>query len=67
VFLYTRTLEEVRLIVVASFRPSEVRLAMPMELVAVGKCLIWNYEAVDKVETEMVLRPYEAIALLTDA
>jgi len=65
VYVYTRTLDEVRLIVVANFRPSEIRLTMPKELIASGDCLIWNYEPIVSIGGELVFRPYEAIALLT--
>jgi oligo-1,6-glucosidase len=65
VFIYTRTADGQRLTVVASFAPREISLDFPDELNASGQCLISNYEAVDKIGKSLVLKPYEAFALLS--
>ncbi|MCF6370284.1 glycoside hydrolase family 13 protein [Rhizobium halophilum] len=65
VFIYTRTLQQDRLVVVANFRPEEVTLTIPEELRQRGTCLISNYNRVGAIEENITLRPYEAFALLT--
>ena len=60
-FVYTRTLEEEKLLVVCSFSDKETVFEIPDEFV--GKaCLISNRENVyDK--KQVVLKPYEAFVL----
>jgi len=67
VFVYTRRLKEARLVVIASFSSKQLSLELPHELRASGRCLITNYEKVDTLSTSLVLRPYEAFAILENA
>ncbi|WP_051679992.1 glycoside hydrolase family 13 protein [Pseudorhizobium marinum] len=66
VFVYSRTLEGDRLVVLANFRPHEVTVTMPDELHVQGRCLIGNYTDMDRIGETVTLRPYEAFALLCD-
>lgn len=66
VFVYSRTLEGDRLVVLANFRPHEVTVTMPDELQVQGRCLIGNYTDMDRIGETVTLRPYEAFALLCD-
>jgi Glycosidases len=63
VFVYTRTLDGERLLVVANFKPNEIRLDLPHELACEGECLITNYEVVPSLRETVVLKPYEAFAI----
>ncbi|MGK6314707.1 glycoside hydrolase family 13 protein [Neorhizobium sp. DT-125] len=66
VFVYTRTLDKDRLVVIANFTPREVPLTVPCELAVSGKCLISNYEPIDALPGENIdLKPYEAFAILS--
>ena len=65
VFVYTRTLDRERLVVVANFSSRDVALHLPGELHYVGECLISNYEPVTSLGESVSMRPYEAFALLT--
>jgi len=68
VFVYTRTLDQDRLVVIANFTPREVPLTVPSELAISGECLISNYEPVDALAVEKIdLKPYEAFAILSQA
>lgn len=67
VFVYTRSLEEARLVVIASFSSKQLSLELPHELRTSGRCLITNYEEVDRLSTSLVLQPYEAFAILENA
>jgi oligo-1,6-glucosidase len=66
VFIYSRTHEGDRLVVLANFRPHEVTVTMPDELQGQGRCLIGNYADRDVIGETVTLRPYEAFALLRD-
>lgn len=55
-FIYTRTLEETILLVVANFHEKRVSLILPEKLQLRKECLICNY----KDQEEGYLRPYEA-------
>jgi oligo-1,6-glucosidase len=66
VFVYSRTLEGDRLVVLANFRPHEVTVTIPDELQGRGRCLIGNYADRDVIGETVTLRPYEAFALLRD-
>lgn len=67
VFVYTRSLKEARLVVIASFSSKQLSLELPHELRTSGRCLITNYDEVDTLSTSLVLRPYEAFAILENA
>ncbi|WP_105435154.1 alpha-glucosidase [Neorhizobium tomejilense] len=64
VFVYSRTLDGERLVVVANFRAREVPVELPGELRMPGECLISNYEPVDRLGENLMLKPYEAFAVL---
>lgn len=64
VLVYTRTLDDVRLIVIANFTSRDVTITVPNELQLCGRCLVSNYPFVDDISEELKLRPYEAFALL---
>lgn len=64
VFVYSRTLDGERLVVVANFRAREVPVELPSELRMPGECLISNYEPVDRLGESLTLKPYEAFAVL---
>jgi oligo-1,6-glucosidase len=63
-FVYTRTIDRQRLIVIASFTARESSLELPDELIASGECLISNYDPVSAIHGNLALRPYEAFAIL---
>jgi oligo-1,6-glucosidase len=65
VYVYTRTLNGQRLLVVANFSAEPTELAVPVELQGRGQSLICNYDDVDEIGETMDLRPYEAFALLS--
>lgn len=67
VFVYTRTLDRERLVVIASFSSKDMSLDLPNELQVSGHCLVSNYESIDRLDTPIKLRPYEAFAILTTA
>lgn len=68
VFVYSRTLDKDRLVVVANFTQRQVPLTVPSELAISGQCLISNYEPVDALPGGSVeLKPYEAFAILCEA
>ena len=60
-FVYTRTMEEKKLLTVCNFTDQELAFTIPEEFV--GKaCLIANMEN-DYDKKEILLRPYEAFVL----
>ncbi|MEN3149959.1 alpha-glucosidase [Neorhizobium sp. IRAMC:178] len=67
VFVYSRTLDEERLVVVANFAARDVTITLPGELRMSGECLISNYELVDALDEYLTLKPYEAFAVLAPA
>ncbi|MCJ8518649.1 oligo-1,6-glucosidase [Pseudorhizobium tarimense] len=66
VFVYSRTLEQERIVVVANFRAEVVTVTMPNELQSSGRCLISNYDMVQAIGEEVTLQPYEAFAMHSD-
>ncbi|MBP2561289.1 oligo-1,6-glucosidase [Neorhizobium galegae] len=64
VFVYSRTLDKERLVVVANFAARDVTIELPGELRMSGECLISNYELVDALGEYLTLKPYEAFAVL---
>jgi oligo-1,6-glucosidase len=66
VFVYSRTWQQDRVIVIANFQPEEITVAMPDELQLSGHCLISSYSEVHAIGESVSLRPYEAFALLCD-
>ncbi len=64
VFVYTRTLDRHRLLVIASFSSNGLSLDLPDELQLSGRCLISNYQLIDRLGGSIELRPYEAFAIL---
>lgn len=64
VFVYTRTLDRHRLVVIASFSSKEMLLNLPDELQVSGHCLISNYRQIDRLDTSVNLQPYEAFAII---
>lgn len=63
-FVYTRSLGDEILIVIASFSTTSFELELPTELQGQGKPLIFNYDAVDRLGSTVTLQPYESFALL---
>lgn len=64
VFLYTRTLDDQRLAVIANFSAQMISVTIPDELHLSGECLISNYEPVQALGEIAELKPYEAFAIL---
>jgi oligo-1,6-glucosidase len=64
VFVYTRTLDDQRIVVVASFAPDRVSLGLPDELRVRGEYLIGNYDERSLLGDNIDLQPYEAFAVL---
>ena len=64
VFVYSRTLGDERIVVMANFTAERVSLGLPNELRAQGKCLISNYDSPPELAESVDLRPYEAFAVL---
>lgn len=64
VFVYTRSLGDARLVVIASFSSKQLSLELPDELQISGRCLISNYEEVETLPNAVNLHPYEAFAIL---
>ena len=60
-YVYTRTMDTEKLLVVCSFVDHEVKYDLPEEFRGV-QCLISNMEN-DYTQTEMILKPYEAFVL----
>ena len=60
-YVYTRTLDEEKLLVICSFTEKERTFSVPEEF-AGASCIISNYE-VGKTEGEITLKPYEALVL----
>jgi oligo-1,6-glucosidase len=65
-FVYTRTLDDQKLLVVANFSATEGTLELPEELQLAGECISYNYKPVDRMEVPMRLKPYEAFAILCE-
>ena len=65
VFVYSRTLDKERLVVVANFTARTVTAELPGELRTPGEGLISNYEPVSSLGEAVDLKPYEAFAVLT--
>jgi oligo-1,6-glucosidase len=65
-FVYTRTLDTQRIVVVANFGAAPATLELPDELLVTGQCLIFNYEPVETLSNGRHLRPYECFAILTE-
>jgi len=63
-FVYTRTLGNQRLLVVANFSPKEGTLELPEELHLAGQCISNNYRPVERLGATLQLKPYEAFAVL---
>lgn len=63
-FVYTRTFEGKKLLVVCSFTEKEVSFSLPEEFLS-ASCLIANYPEFSP-EKEQKLRPYEAFVLQAD-
>lgn len=63
-FVYTRTLEDQMLLVVANFSNKPGTLELPDELQLRGECISYNYAPVDHIGAHIQLQPYEAFALL---
>jgi len=66
IFAYTRTFEELRLLVVANFSARHILLDLPAELQIAGMCLIHNYAPREALEARIDMAPYEAFAILSD-
>jgi oligo-1,6-glucosidase len=64
VMVYSRILDEERLVVIANFSGRDVELTIPNELKTTGRCLISNYNPVEQLDGVVTLRPYEAFAIL---
>jgi oligo-1,6-glucosidase len=64
VYVYVRTLDRERIVVVASFSPQDITLDLPAELALSGIALVSNYAPVETVERHMTLKPFEAFAVL---
>lgn len=65
VFVYSRSLDHERLVVIANFTAREVSLTIPDELKTTGRCLITNYHPIDNLGPVVELKPYEAFAILS--
>lgn len=65
VFVYSRSLDHERLVVIANFTAREVSLTIPDELKTTGRCLITNYHPIDYLGPVVELKPYEAFAILS--
>ncbi len=64
VMVYSRELGRERLVVVANFSGRTVPLTIPGELNITGRCLITNYDPVERLDDALELCPYEAFAIL---
>lgn len=64
IYVYTRTLDAERLVVVANFSAKPVSVDLPDELLGAGRSVIANYAPVDHLAPTLDLRPYEAFAVL---
>ena len=65
VFVYTRSLDDQRIIVVASFAAERITVNVPGELQARGECLVCNYGDRRELGENIEMQPYEAFAILT--
>lgn len=64
VYIYTRTLENQKLVVIANFSARRIPLDLPNELQVSGVCIITNYARVPMLSERIELEPYEALAVL---
>lgn len=64
-FVYTRTLGEETVLVVANFSAEPGTIDVPDELQIEGTCISCNYGAIERVSARMTLQPYEAFAILS--
>lgn len=64
VFIYTRTLGDERLTVVASFADSAIEIDLPAELKTRGEPLAWTHDRVDALGEQLSLQPFESFAIL---
>ena len=64
-FVYTRTLDEQTLLVVANFSNKAGMLTLPAELRLSGECISTNYQPRRSVGESVTLEPYEAFAILS--
>ena len=62
-YVYTRTLQEVSLLVICNFTEKEIACEVP-ERFANGQILIGNYQR-KSVERHITLQPYEALTVRT--
>jgi oligo-1,6-glucosidase len=68
IYVYTRTLESQKLLVLLNFSNEEQAFEVPLELQGKkNEILISNYEASEGYGSEVSLRPYEAIVYLIEA
>ena len=65
IFLYTRTLGDERVTVIASFSQAPVVVELPGEVQTEGEALVWTHEPVKRLEKEITLRPWESVCILT--
>ncbi|WP_455363820.1 glycoside hydrolase family 13 protein [Neorhizobium alkalisoli] len=65
VFVYSRSLDHERLVVIANFTARQVSLTIPDELKTSGQCLISNCQPIDNLDPIVELKPYEAFAILS--
>lgn len=64
VYIYTRTLENQKLVVIANFSARRIPLDLPNELQVSGVCIITNYDRVPMLSERIEFEPYEALAVL---
>lgn len=63
-FVYTRTLDEQRIVVIANFSREDVSVTLPGELQIEGETLITNYQSRSRLNETVSLQPFEAFAIL---
>lgn len=65
IFVYTRSFEREKVLVLANFRKDEVSWEAPSYMdLAVAKVLISNYDGINAGDQKIQLRPFEAFAVL---
>lgn len=63
-YVYTRSLNDEKLLVICNFSAQETPYTIPQEFCG-GRVLVGNYGREERVQGEILLKPYEALAVLS--
>ena len=63
-YVYTSSLNDEKLLVICNFSAQETPYTIPQEFCG-GRVLVGNYGREERVQGEILLKPYEALAVLS--